>query len=125
MGFWIFMLLMDMIIPLSMIGFGRYFMKNSPQKINMIFGYRTSMSMKNQDTWVFAHHYFGKLWYVGGWGLLPLSILVMLMVIGKPEDPVGAVGGVLCFVQMIPMLGAIIPTERALRRTFDKDGNRR
>ena len=34
MGFWIFMLLMDLLIPLTMIGFGRYFMKNTPKELN-------------------------------------------------------------------------------------------
>ena len=50
MGFWIFMLIMDLLIPVTMIGFGSYFMKNAPKEINAVFGYRTSMSMKNKDT---------------------------------------------------------------------------
>ena len=40
MGFWIFMLLMNLMIPLTMIGFGRSFMKNTPKEINAVFGYR-------------------------------------------------------------------------------------
>lgn len=55
MGFWIFMLLMNVIIPFTMIGFGKYFCKSGPKDINMAFGYRTGMSMKNKETWVFAH----------------------------------------------------------------------
>ena len=62
MGFWIFMLIMDLLIPFTMIGFGKMFLKKAPDQINYVFGYRTSMSMKNQDTWVFAHHYCGKIW---------------------------------------------------------------
>ena len=64
MGFWIFMLIMDLLIPFTMIGFGKMFLKKAPDQINYVFGYRTSMSMKNQDTWVFAHHYCGKIWYI-------------------------------------------------------------
>ena len=60
MGFWIFMLIMDLLLPFTMIGFGRYFMKKAPKEINSVFGYRTSMSMKNKDTWEFAHKYCGK-----------------------------------------------------------------
>ena len=52
MGFWIFMLIMDLLIPFTMIGFGKMFLKKAPDQINYVFGYRTSMSMKNQDTWV-------------------------------------------------------------------------
>ena len=51
MGFWIFMLIMDLLIPFTMIGFGKMFLKKAPDQINYVFGYRTSMSMKNQDTW--------------------------------------------------------------------------
>ena len=66
MGFWIFMLIMDLLLPFTMIGFGRYFMKKAPKEINSVFGYRTSMSMKNKDTWEFAHKYCGN-------GMMPLS----------------------------------------------------
>ena len=37
MGFWIFMLMMDLLIPLTMIGFGRYFMAAAPKEINSAF----------------------------------------------------------------------------------------
>ena len=33
MGFWIFMLIMDLLLPFTMIGFGRYFMKKAPKEI--------------------------------------------------------------------------------------------
>lgn len=86
MGFWLFMLIMNLLIPFSMIGFGRYFLKNAPKEINAIFGYRTTMSMKNNDTWEFAHKYCGKIWYI---------------------------------------CGSVVPTEKALKKTFDKNGKRR
>lgn len=122
MGFWIFMLIMNLLIPLSMIGFGHLVSKKAPQSINYVFGYRTSMSMKNNDTWVFAHHYCGKLWLRWGKILLPVSILAMCFLIGKDIDTISKVGAIICFLQMIPLIGVIIPTERALRRTFDKNG---
>ncbi|MFV0341321.1 MAG: SdpI family protein [Anaerocolumna sp.] len=125
MEFWIFMLIMDLLIPITMIGFGRLFMKKTPQKINFIFGYRTSMSMKNNSTWTFAHHYCGKLWFRWGLVLLPVTIVALCFVIGKDIDMVGKIGGIVCFVQMIPLVGVIFPTEYALRRTFDIDGNQR
>ena len=86
MGFWIFMLIMDVLLPFTMIGFGRYFMKKAPKEINSVFGYRTSMSMKNKDTWKFAHKYCGKVWYVCGMVMLPITVIFMLLVIGKNED---------------------------------------
>lgn len=124
MGFWLFMLIMDLLIPFTMIIFGAIFMKKAPGSINPVFGYRTTMSMKNRDTWEFAHQYCGKLWWILGITLLPITIIPFLFLLGKDNDRVGIVGGVLCLIQLIPLIGSIIPTERALKRTFDKNGNR-
>lgn len=118
------MLAMDLILPLSMVFLGRYFARHAPGSINMLFGYRTACSMKNQDTWQFAHRYFGKLWYKMGLWLLILSVAAMLPGLGKDADAVGTLGGLICMVQLPVMLYAIWPTERALKKTFDKDGNR-
>ena len=125
MGFWIFMLIMDLLIPLTLIGFGRFFVKRVPSHINIIFGYRTGRSMKNKDTWEFAHKYCGRLWYIWGMILFPLTVVSMLCVIGKSEDMIGTIGAVLCGIQLIPLVGCIVPTERALKRSFDKNGNRK
>ena len=125
MGFWIFMLIMDLLIPFTMIGFGKYFLKTAPKEINAVFGYRTTMSMKNKDTWLFAHKYCGKIWYKVGLIMLPISFVIMLFVIGRTKDMIGMVGGIVCFVQMIPLVGTIIPTERALKMNFDENGNKK
>ena len=125
MGFWFFMLAMNLIIPLSMIFLGKYFSKHAPGQINMLFGYRTARSMKNQDTWQFAHHYFGKLWFKMGLWLLVLTVAAMLPGLGKDAEAVGKLGGLLCLAQLPVMLYTIFPTERALKKTFDKDGNRK
>ncbi len=125
LGFWIFMLVMTLLIPSVMIGFGFAFIKQAPKNINYIFGYRTAMSMKNKETWAFAHQYCGKLWYRLGLLLLPLSILPMVLVFGRDKDFVGLVGSVITLIQLVPLIGSIIPTEIALKRTFDADGNRK
>ena len=122
MIFWIFMLVMDLLIPLTMLVLGKYFSQHAPKQINMVFGYRTAMSMKNQETWQFAHHYCGKLWVRWGIAVLLLTLLVMLGVINQSTDIVGTVGGVVCMLQLIPMLASIFFTERALKRTFTPDG---
>lgn len=124
MGFWIFMLIMDVWIPITMIGLGKYFMNKAPKEINAAFGYRTSMSMKNRDTWEFAHKYCGRIWYVSGLIILPISIIAVLGVINKNKDIVGMVGSIVCSIQLIPLICAIFPTEKALKKTFDKNGNR-
>ncbi len=124
-GFWIFMLIMDLLLPCTMIGFGKLFLSKAPGNINSTFGYRTAMSMKNTDTWQFAHRYCGKLWFRLGLILLPLSILSLLFALGKEIETIAAVGAAVCFVQFVPLLGSIISTEIALRKVFDTSGKRK
>ena len=118
MAFWIFMLIMDLLIPLAMIHFGKKFIANPPKEISALFGYRTTRSMQSQETWDFAHRYIGKLWYRWGIATLLVSCLALLFFIGRDIDTVGAAGAVICFAQLIPMVGAILPTEWALKRNF-------
>ncbi len=108
-----------------MIIFGKLFIKNPPKEINGVFGYRTKMSMKNKDSWEFAHKYSGKLWVTIGQTILPLSLIPMLFIIGKGKDPVGIMGGIVCCIQTVFLVISIIPTEKALKRNFDEDGNRK
>lgn len=124
-GFWIFMLIIDLLIPFVMIGFGKVWLNKPPKKINQLSGYRTTMSMKNNDTWIFAHKYFGKLWFKLGIGLLPISILPLLLVFDKSINTIGLVGGIVCSIQGILMVVPIIPTEIALKKTFDQNGKQK
>ena len=121
-GFWIFMLLMDLLTPLTMIGFGRLFLTKPPEKINAVFGYRTTMSMKNKDTWEFAHKFCGRLWFRWGLALLPIAVIPLLFVLGSSIDTIGTVGGIGCMLELVLLAGSILSTEDALKKTFDPNG---
>ena len=123
MEFWIFMLIMNLLIPFIMTGFGWYFLKGRPKEINHIVGYRTKLAMKNQDTWRFAHQYCGKLWFI--LGLILLILTPIGMILGLKLDTDIDYGGIICTVQVIVIIATIIPTELALRRTFNNDGSRK
>ena len=125
MGFWIYMLLFVLLIPITMVYFGQRFFKSPPKSINATFGYRTTMSMKNWETWKLAHTVCGRFWFRCGRILLPLSVLPMLFVINRSTETIGMTGVIAVFAQLVPMLCVIIPTEHALRKNFDKNGNRK
>ena len=125
MGFWIYMLIMDLILPFTMIGFGKYFIKKAPKEINGVFGYLTSMSMKNKDTREFAHKHCGRIWYICGWISLSATVVCLLLLLGKDEDVVGTASSILVGAQLAVIIASVLPTERALRKEFDKNGNRR
>lgn len=124
MGFWIFMLICTLMQPVLMIIMGNVFVKHPPETINNVYGYRTTMSGKNQETWDFAHNYCGKLWIKIGWILLPVCVLVMLFTLGKGEDAIGFVGGTFTLLQCLVLISSVFPVEHALKKRFDKDGNR-
>ena len=125
MWFWTYMVIMDLLVPFLMIGLGKSFLKKAPKEINALYGYRTTRSMKNRDTWEFAHHYCGKIWHVCGWILLPVSLLPMFFVIGQSDDTIGYLGGFIELVQVLFLIGSVIPTEIALKKNFDQNGNKR
>ena len=39
MAFWLFMLAMDLLIPISMVAIGWRFLKKAPAEINQLYGY--------------------------------------------------------------------------------------
>ena len=125
MGFWVFCLAMDLLIPAMMLLLGRRFLTKPPRTINGTYGYRTRRSMKSQAAWDFAHRTCGKLWSRLGLVLLPLSALVMLPVLGADTGMVGLWCGVVVLVQTAVLLGSIFPVERALKKEFDQFGRKR
>lgn len=50
MGFRIFMLIVVLLIPLTMLFFGWLLFKRTPKEINYVFGYRTKRSMRDEET---------------------------------------------------------------------------
>ena len=125
MGYWIFMTLMELLIPAMMIGCGIWFIKKPPSKINYVFGYRTRRSMMNRDTWDFANRYCGKVWLVLGIIITPADIIAMITVFGKTIFEIGNFSTILLFVQIIPMLLTVFIVESKLKKTFDDYGRRR
>ena len=125
MEMWFLMLGCNLLLPLMLLIVGFWMRKAPPKDINHLAGYRTATSMKNQDTWDFAQAYSGKMMRVMGWISLLIAVVPMLFVMGASEDAISIVGLIVCGVLLIPLLLVIPLTEKALQKTFDKDGNRR
>jgi uncharacterized membrane protein len=119
------MLVMTMIIPVTMIIIGIIFTKHYPAEINHICGYRTRMSMKNMDTWKYAHQISARLWLRCGIILLPISALCMLLFLGRDQDTTGYGGMMITMIQLVVMILTIPVTEHALHQRFHEDGTLR
>lgn len=125
MYIWWFMFFCNLLVPIIQIVAGKMMWKSSPGKINKVYGYRTKRSMKNMDTWEFAHEHCGRVWWRVGWVTLIVSVLAQLPFIHSSEDVSGVVAGVISTLQVCILVLSIFPTERALKKTFYDDGTRR
>ena len=118
MWFWWFMFFFDLFIPALMIISGKMMWKYPPKNINGIIGYRTTRSMKNRDTWKYAHDYCGRLWWKIGWALFLPSVIIHFPFYNSSEEKIGSVGSILCTIQCVCLIIPIFFTERALKRNF-------
>jgi len=122
------MFLCELLVPLAIIGLGQKFTKDPPRTIDPMCGYRTVMSMKNQDTWEFAQRYYGRTCWGIGWALLALTAMVQPLMLRCPVESIEFCFWQIGFVTLEMAAAAIamyIPVERALKRNFDESGMRR
>ena len=96
---------------------GRMMWKHCPKHINGMLGYRTTRSMKNMDTWKFAHDYCGKLWWKIGWVMILPSALIHIPLYHSDENTIGVAGGILVTIQCIILIVSIYPTEKVTQIT--------
>ena len=78
--FWL-VLVYTILLSATMTGFGWLFQKRPPKEINDLYGYRTSMSSKNRQTWIFAHQYAGRIWFFCGIVNFFVSAILLLATI--------------------------------------------
>ena len=114
------------VVPIVFLAFGWLFTHGHyPKHPNGAYGYRTTRSMKNDETWAFAQEYWGRLSWRFGWWFLMLSLLVAVILQTQPVRQHGIYVGAWISVQAVLTLATIIPVERALKNTFDEFGHRK
>jgi uncharacterized membrane protein len=112
-----------LILSFTMLLFGWIFIYKPPKKINGWYGYRTNMSMKNQETWDYAHRVAGHIWLILGVGILPSSILLLLFL--KDWVYVEDFIMIQIYVQTALLILVIPLVEILLHKQFKKDGTRK
>ncbi len=81
--------------------------------------------MKNDDTWQFAHEYCGRIWWKIGLIMLIPTVIVHIPFYNSDENVIGIVATIVMIIQLVALLVSIIPTELALKRTFNDNGIRK
>ena len=125
MFFWWYIFICDLIVPMIMFLGGIIMSKHYPGRINGLMGYRTERSMKNADTWKFAHEYCGRLWKGVGATAFILTALLHIPLYGCNDGTLGIASIIFVFAHIVTLLVPVILTERALKNTFNEDGSRR
>lgn len=106
-----------------MIGTGLLFIKKPPRKINRLYGYRTSMSMKNQDTRNFAHYVCEKIWFKTGCIMFIITLLFIIFLFKINDSTAITAGSTFCIIQSIILISTIYPVEKALKNILIKQEN--
>lgn len=95
--------------------------KFPPKWPNLIYGYRTPVSLKNKDTFDFANKYSARLMTIFGFISLIIGIFLTLFFNG-----VNLTQAVILITEAISSCVLLfIFTEKKLRKTFDKSGNKK
>ena len=123
MAFRAFMAFTVFLIPGIMVFFGRLMADHPPKTINGAYGFRTAMSMINQDTWDYAQAACAKRWR--RWGRVLAFITLVLLIVALRRPAFADVLGYYTAFETAFLLASVAATEIDLRRTFDEKGQRR
>ena len=105
-------------LSIIILGLSAYFKIKRPENINGLFGYRSSFSMKNRETWKEGNKFSSDL-----------QVKFALLFIAFEAISYFIIGGLNSFYLSCGFLTiisiAVIPlTEHHLRKNFDKEGRR-
>ena len=99
---------------------GLVFITFPPTKINSIYGYRTTNSRRNLDTWKVANKYSAELMMFEGLIIAAIGLITTFINDNRAIETALDIG--LIFSSFIIL---VVATEKHLNKLFDKEGNRK
>lgn len=115
--------LISVLIPVFMISFGFKWQNNAPHKPNTLhefgIGYKSILSIKSQETWNYSHKYIGKIYLAIG-----IVLLITSSILWCYYDYYRFPAKIILLIQLSGLWLPVIPTEAALKRNFDENGNK-
>lgn len=123
MGDNVIIAVVDMLLPLTMLGLGLMIWLTKPG-YGDAFGYRTTWSLKSKETWERAQGLFGRLCTITYAVISFISLIcgIIPIVGGFDKYTAGIIACVLNFVQFVSVFVVIGVTDGIVKREFDKDG---
>jgi uncharacterized membrane protein len=104
---------------------GRTYQKQPFEGHSYAFGFRTRYSAKSRQTWEFAQKYGGKIWWISGLVMTPLTAVVMVLMIRHGVVNIEMFTVIVVAVQCVVMFLSHFFTNRAIKRRFDENGERK
>ena len=111
---------LTMITPLFLLIFGVKWKIKTPKNRSSIFSYHTELSVKNDDTWAFAHYHISKLWIRIGI-ITAIGTLVLMIYL---KDNYSAMILWILVGQMLFLCATILFVDSLMKAVFDEAGNR-
>ena len=112
--------LLVMATPLALLVIGLVWRSHPPKRDGSGLAYRTALSDRSDETWVFAHRHISRLWT--RLGLLLAIVSAALMVVFRASYSgfcLWLIGGQMVFLCISAFL-----VEGLLKASFDENGNR-
>ena len=114
-----FYLFTNLLIPIICIIVGVTLVFFTPKKINSFIGYRTTRSMKNNETWKFAQKHSGLIQLILGIILFIITIIIYYYYQDATVSTLSTLHTVFTIIQLLVLICSIIPTEIILKKKFD------
>lgn len=116
-------------IPALMLIMAIIFYCKQPKQINQLYGYRTGLAMKNQDTWMVANRLSSACFLYTSIGFL-IVLTLLLILIGKSVliSWFGSFHSLFLIIAVFSTALVVLPiviTEYKLRQIFTADGIRK
>lgn len=111
--------LLVMVTPLALLAIGLRWRSHPPKRTGSGLAYRTALSERSDETWVFAHRRIAQLWI--RMGLLLTLVSALLMILLRDHFTsffLWLIGGQMVFLCISAFL-----VEGLLKVAFDEDGN--
>ena len=119
---WIAVICLYFVVPIILMMIGALTHSLPPRKINMLYGYRSPMSMKNQDTWDFAQDFFNNKIAILGVIQALLGVFAILASYILLPAHIMLVAYIGCGLEVASIIVLGLVTEHQLNQYFNKDG---
>lgn len=115
MSAYVWALICNLSIPLVLAICGICEFYFSPKKINNVYGFRTELSMKNQELWDLAQKLCGNLFLKISLIFLIIDVLCFVIIRGFSDNVIYVFALILMFIQIVSLIVSLFNLDKKLK----------